>query len=194
MLAGPRFDLTETLEGVLAEPRFDAPAESWWDRFLERAVAEFVRLLAAVIEAVGGPVTAAFIALAIVGVVTLFVAFRLAGRRAAIVEDRIVLERLLAAGADPDAFLRRAADASQAGDHAGAVRLRFVGGVLDLSRRGRITYSPGLTTEAIAQQVDDPVFAQLADQFDRVAYGGFEPGAAGDSGSQRLWEQMRRPA
>ena len=191
MAGSPRLDLTDTLERVLAEPRFDAPAESWWDRFLERALSEIARLFAAVIDAVGGPITAAFIALGIVGVLSAFVAFRLAGRRAAVLEDRLILERLLEEAADPGVFLRDADTASRDGDHSRAIRLRFVGGVLDMAKRGRIRYEPGLTTDGIASQVADPAFDVLAAQFDAVAYGGVEPGADGDARSRQGWDTMR---
>ena len=191
MTRSPHLDLTETLERVLEEPRFDAPAESWWDRFLERALSELARLLDAVIDAVGGPIVAAFLALGIVGLLAAFVAFRLAGRRAAVLEDRLVLERLLEEGADPGEFLRAADAASREGDHARAIRLRFVGGVLDMARRGRIRYEAGLTTDGIARQVADPDFHTLAAQFDAVAYGGAEPGAAGDARSRQGWDAIR---
>lgn len=191
MAESPRLDLTETLERVLAESRFDAPAESWWDRFLERVVSEIARLFASVIAAVGGPIVAAFIALAIVAIFSGFVAFRLAGRRGTVLEDRLVLERLLEHGADPAAFLADAEEASREGNHAEAVRLRFVGGVLDLARRGRLHYEPGLTTDGIARQLDDAEFDVLAVQFDSVAYGGADPGADGDVRSRQRWEAMR---
>lgn len=191
MAGSTRLDLTETLERVLAEPRFDAPAETWWDRFLDRAVSELARLFAAVIDAVGGPIVAAFLALGVVGVLSAFVAFRLAGRRAAVLEDRLVLERLLEEGADPGEYLRDADTASREGDHGRAVRLRFVGGVLDMARRGRIRYEAGLTTDGIARQVAEPEFDALAAQFDAVAYGGLEPGAAGDARSRQAWDALR---
>jgi hypothetical protein len=188
----PRLDLVRTLEDVLAEPRFAAPTESWWDRLLERAVAEAARLLAAVIEAVGGPVVAAFLAIGIVGVVALVIGFRLAGRRASVLEERMALERLLELGSDPDSFLRDAEAASRAGEHARAIRLRFIGGVLDLGRAGRIRYEPGLTTGGIVEQVDDPIFGELADQFDLVVYGSARAGPADDERSRHGWDRMRQ--
>ena len=191
MAGSLRLDLSETLQRVLDEPRFDAPPESWWDRFLERALSEIARLFAAVIDAVGGPIVAAFLALAIVGVISAFVAFRLAGRRGTVLEDRLALERLLQEGADPDDFLRDAEAASSDGDHARAVRLRFVGGVLDMARRGRIRYESGLTTDGIARQVADPEFDALAAQFDTVAYGDVDPGTEGDARSRRGWDAIR---
>ncbi|MEX1003996.1 MAG: hypothetical protein WD990_12345 [Acidimicrobiia bacterium] len=191
MAGSPLLDLTETLERVLEEPRFDAPAESWWDRFVERALSEVAHLFAAVIDAVGGPIVAAFGALGIVGVLSAFVAFRLAGRRAALLEDRLVLERLLEEGADPAVYLRDADAASREGDHARAVRLRFIGGVLDMARHGRIRYEAGLTTDGIARQIADPEFDVLAAQFDAVAYGGEGPGAAGDARSRQGWDAVR---
>jgi hypothetical protein len=187
----PLPDLTETLERVLAEPRFDAPAESWWDRFLARALSEIARLFAAVIDAVGGPIVAAFLALGIVGVLSALVAFRLAGRRGAVLEDRLVIERLLEEGADPELFLRDAEEASREGDHARAVRLRFIGGVLDMARRGHIHYESGLTTDGIARQLSDNEFDALAAQFDAVAYGAVDPGAEGDTRSRHGWDAMR---
>jgi hypothetical protein len=186
-----RFDLTETLERVLSEPRFNAPVESWWDRFWERVIAEAVRLLAVVIDAVGGPVVAAFLALGLVGAVTLFIAVRIAGRRASVVEDRIALGRLLEIGADPAAYIRQSEEASARGDHATAIRLRFVGEVLELSRRGRIRFEPGLTTAGIADQIDDPGFRQLAEQFDAIAYGRAPANEADDERSRSYWAAMK---
>lgn len=184
-------DLTETLDRVLSEPRFQALAESWWDRFLARLVSEIARLIGAVIEAVGGPVIAASIALAVVGLVVTAVAFRLAGRRASEISEREHLARLIERGADPDEFLRMAEDASRAGDHRQAVRYRFVGGVLDMARRGRIRYEPGLTTDGIASQVDNPVFGDLAAQFDAVVYGGREATGSDDRSSRETWDRLR---
>lgn len=190
----PALDLTEPLERVLSEPRFASPTESWWDRLWARVIAEFARLLAAVIEAVGGPVVAAFLALGIVGAVALFVAFRLAGRRAAIVEERLHLERLIESGADPERFLEDAEEASRNGEHSRAIRLRFIGGVLDLGRRGRIRYEPGLTTDGIADQIDDPDFADLARQFDEIAYGGHSADEEADDRSRAGWRALRSSA
>lgn len=184
-------DLTETLERVLSEPRFQAPAESWWDRFLARLISEIARLIGVVIEAVGGPVIAATIALALVGLVVTVVAFRLAGRRASEVAEREHLARLIERGADPEEFLRRAEEASRAGDHRQAVRYRFVGGVLDMARRSRIRYEPGLTTEGIVAQVDDPDFDDLAARFDAVVYGGRDATEDDDRTSRETWDRLR---
>jgi hypothetical protein len=186
-----RFDLTETLERVLSEPRFNAPVESWWDRFWGRVITEAVRLLAVVIDAVGGPVIAAFLSLGLVGAVTLLVAVRIAGRRASVVEDRVALERLLEIGADPVAYIHRSEEASARGDHALAIRLRFVGEVLELGRRGRIRFEPGLTTAGIADQVDDPKFHELAEQFDAIAYGNASASQADDEKSKSHWTEMK---
>lgn len=190
MTGSRRFDLTETLERVLSEPRFDAPVESWWDRFVSRALSEALRLLAAVVEAVGGPVVAAFLALGLVAALTLFVTVRVAGRRASVVEARIALDRLIEVGADPAAYLRDAAEASARGDHSTAIRLRFVGEVLELGRRGRIRYEPGLTTSGIARQLNDPAFDALAEQFDAIAYGGFPAGDRDDARSRARWDEL----
>lgn len=189
-----QYDLTETLERVLAEPRFAVPSESWWDRLLQRGLAELARLFAWVIEAVGGPIVAAFLALGLVGAVTLFVTVRLAGRRSAVLEERLVLERLLESGVDPESFLTDSEVASRSGDHSRAIRLRYIGGVLDLGRRGRIRYEPGLTTAGIAAQVDDEAFDDLSQQFDAVAYGAAEVGAEDDAWSREAWARMREPA
>ena len=191
MVSTLRPDLSETLQRVLAEPRFQTPAESWWDRFLARLLSEAARLFAALIDAIGGPAVAAVIALLLVGVIVLFVAFRLAGRRASDIEARQTLARMIERGVDPDEMLRQAAAASRNGDHRNAVRYRFVGGVLDIARRGRIRYEPGLTTEGIARQVDDPTFDDLASQFDAIVYGGREASATDDEASQRMWDQLR---
>lgn len=188
-----QFDLSETLAEVLAEPRFDSPSESWWDRFVERGLAEVARLFGALIEAVGGPVVAAFLALGVVGALALVVAVRLAGRRASVVEERIALDRLLETGADPDAFLEGAEEASRRGEYAKAVRLRFVGGVLDLGRRGIVQYEPGLTNAGIADQMGDETFDRLAEQFDAVAYGNADAGQAADTQSRDDWRHLRSP-
>jgi hypothetical protein len=184
-------DLSETLARVLSEPRFDAPVETWWDRFLQRLFAEAIRLLGTLIEAVGGPGTAAVIALAIVATVTFIVVSRLAGRRAAVVDHRLELSRLLEYGADPATYLAEAQVASRRGEHASAIRLRFVGGVLEMGRQGRIRYEPGLTTEGITAQVDLPAFETLAQQFDAIAYGGVSADAMDDQRSQEVWATLR---
>ena len=186
-------NLRDILEAVLAEPRFEAPRESFWDRLVSRVLAEIGRIIAAAIDAVGGPLVAALIALTIVAVVVVAVSIRLAGRRAATISERLELVRLLETGADPAEFLRRAAQASEAGDHATAIRLRFVGGVLDLGRRGRIDYAPGLTTGGIVDQVADPDFSRLADQFDAIAYGGHPASASDDRWSIEMWDSLRSP-
>jgi hypothetical protein len=54
---------------------------------------------------------------------------------------------------DPDAFLRDAESRISEGHHARAVRLRFVGGVLDMARARPHPYESGLTTDGIARQV-----------------------------------------
>ena len=191
MVSTLRPDLSETLQRVLAEPRFPTPAESWWDRFVARLLSEAARLFAALIDAIGGPAVAAVIALLLVAVIVLFVVFRLAGRRASDVEARQTLARMIERGVDPDEMLRQAAAASRNGDHRNAVRYRFVAGVLDMARRGRIRYEPGLTTEGIARQVTDPTFDDLADQFDAIVYGGREASVTDDEVSQRMWDQLR---
>ena len=175
----------------MSEPRFNVPVESWWDRFWERSISEAVRLLAVVIEAVGGPVVAAFLALGLVGAVTLFIAVRIAGRRASVVEDRIALERLLETGADPVPYLLRSEEASIRGDYALSIRLRFVGEVLELGRRGRIRFEPGLTTAGVADQIDDPRFHELAEQFDAIAYGKAPANRADNERSKLHWAEMR---
>lgn len=184
-------ELRRLLDQVLSEPRFEAPQEGLWDRIVARALATLARWITIAIEAVGGPVIAGLIALVVVAAIVLFVAVRLAGRRAATITERIELARLLEVGADPDEFLRRAKDASAAGDHAEAIRMRFIGGVLDLGRRGRIAYAPGLTTGGIVEQVGDPDFAQLAEQFDGIAYGAHPAGADDDAWSSEQWQRMR---
>ena len=148
-------------------------------------------MLAVVIEAVGGPVVAAFLSLGLVGAVTLFIAIRIAGRRASLVEDRIALERLLEIGADPVTYIRQSEEASARGDYPMAIRLRFVGEVLELGRRGRIRFEPGLTTAGIADQVDDPTFQELAEQFDAIAYGNASASRADDERSKSRWTEMR---
>jgi len=126
-----------------------------------------------------------------VGVVTLFIAVRIAGRRASVVEDRIALERLLEIGADPVTYIRRSEEASVRGEYALAIRLRFVGEVLELGRRGRIRFEPGLTTAGIAEQVDDPKFHELAEQFDGIAYGNASANRADDERSKSHWAEMK---
>lgn len=187
-------DLRRLLEQVLKEPRFASPSESAWDRLLARVFNEFVRLLAALVDAVGGPVAAALIALAIVMAVTTWVAVRLAGGRASVIEDRLQIARLVEAGTDPREVLRAAAEASAAGDHSTAIRLRFVGGVLELGAAGRIQYRPGLTSGGIAAQMDDPAFTALAEQFDRVVYGDRVADGADDRRSSELWAAAKAPA
>jgi hypothetical protein len=69
--------------------------------------------------------------------------------------------------------LERAADAAaQAGDHAAAVRLRFLAGLLRLDKTDAITFRPSLITSEIEARISSPEFESLARSFDEIVYGG----------------------
>lgn len=192
MAQGEPSDLSETLTRVLSEPRFaEAPPEGWWERMLERILTVGGRIVGAIVEALGGPRTAAIVALGLLAAVTLLVVGRLARRRATEIDERLGLARLIESGADPDFYLEEAEAASRRGDHGRAIRLRFVGEVLRMAVSDRIRYSPGLTTEGIALQIGDPVFDRLAEQFDAVAYGNAAVGLDDDKRSRSWWEEVK---
>jgi hypothetical protein len=88
----------------------------------------------------------------------------------------IAIERARAAALpateDPHALERAADRAERDGDWELAVRLRFRAGLLRLDHRRVIEYRPSLTTGEVARAVSSPVFSEVGERFDAIAYGG----------------------
>ncbi len=187
-----RDDVVDRVRTILADPRYVrdeptilerllGPLYDWLERMIAivweigtRVVAWFVRLLATNAMTAIGPIVVLVAAAAATWV--------LARRRARDIERRATIERILEIGTDPDELEARAVGADDAGDHAEAIRLRFVAGLLRLDADGRIDFYPGLSNGAISERLGDPTFDGLATQFDQVVYGK-KPASRGDSRS-----------
>lgn len=168
-IAGDR--LGETLADVLSQPKFQAPPESLWDRLVAWLSSWFLSLLGDVIALLGGPLIAGILALGLLAVIVALSTARIARRRAARIDARLDLERLIDEAADPADLERMAREAADRGDFGTAVRARFVAGILRLHTAGRIRYTKGLTTGQIADQLQSDTFSTLASTFDEIAYG-----------------------
>lgn len=73
---------------------------------------------------------------------------------------------------DARALERAAEEAAAAGDYEGAVRLRFVAGLLRLDQIQAIRFRPSLTTSEITGALSSTELEALARSFDEIAYGG----------------------
>jgi len=174
-------DVLDRIRGILSDPiyaeehptllqRLLGPTYSWlqkmiaWviDKLIDAALTAF-RLLSTDFLSIAGPILVILIAGLGIGL--------LARRRAREIERRATIERILELGRDPAELEAKAVEADEVGDHAEAIRLRFVAGLLRLDQEGAIEFYPGLSNGAIADQLQDPTFDQLASQFDGVVYG-----------------------
>lgn len=174
-------DVSDRIQGILSDPiyteerrtllqRLLGPVYNWlekmiaWviDKLIDAALTAF-RLLSTDFLSIAGPILVVLIAALGIGL--------LARRRAREIERRATIERILELGRDPAELEARAVDADEMGDHAEAIRLRFVAGLLRLDQAGSIDFYPGLSNGAIADQLRDSTFDRLASQFDGVVYG-----------------------
>lgn len=183
-LDGPPVDameVTEQARRILSDPRYAQDSPTFLERILgpvydwlewliafgremvTRALDWLSRVLNADAITVIGPILIVIVAAA--------GAWILARRRARDIERRATIERILELGDDPSELEARALEADQAGDHAEAIRLRFVAGLLRLDAGGQIEFYPGLSNGTISARLDDPTFDRLAAQFDQVVYG-----------------------
>lgn len=189
MLANdPRID--QVVREVLSQPKFQAPGESIWDVWLARALAWLASVLGRAVDLVGGPVVAGLLALGLLAALTAVAVSRIARRRAATIEERISLDRILEEGLDPAELDRLAAEAAEREDWSAAVRARFVAGLARLDRRGVIRYRRGATTGQLARQVDTPVFDRLAADFDAIRYGGRDATADDLRRADEGWREL----
>lgn len=131
--------------------------------------------------------------LALVGLVfagAALVALRLVGRRS---PGGIHPSWPLGTGAgtlDPDLLERDADAAALAGDLDRAVRLRFVAGVVRLDRAGAVSYSSSLTSGQLRARLDSGAFAELADAFDEIAYGGRSAEESDVRAATEVWPRV----
>lgn len=183
-LDGPLVDATEVTEQarrILSDPRYAQDSPTLLERILGPAyhwlewLIAFVReMVTRVLDWLSRILTAD--AITVVGPILMVVvaaagAWILARRRARDIERRATIERILELGVDPSELEARALEADKTGDHAEAIRLRFVAGLLRLDTRGQIEFYPGLSNGTISDRLGDPTFDRLAAQFDQVIYG-----------------------
>lgn len=195
-----RDDVVERVRSILSDPKYVTDEPTFLERLLgplydwlqkmiaivwelgTRVVSWFVRLLATNAMTVIGPI--------LVLVVAAAATWMLARRRARDIERRATIERILEIGTDPEELEARAVEADDAGDHAEAIRLRFVAGLLRLDADGRIDFYPGLSNGAISERLDDPVFDGLAGQFDQVVYGKRSASRADSRSAADRWASL----
>ena len=169
----PGEEIGQAIADELAQPKYRL-GTSWWSRvldWLQQAWVRFLEWATEISEYVGGPVVLALlVGGALVGV-TVAVTANLGHRRARLVDERIRREHEAARGLDPVVLERRATEAEQNGDYAGALRLLFRAALIRLDRAGMIDLRPGTTSGTVAESVGSTDFAALAERFDAVAYG-----------------------
>lgn len=183
-------DVLDRIERILSDPLYAEERKSLLERLLGPLYGWLERMIAWVTDKIIDVVRWLFDLLTtnVLGVVgpLLVVAAATAGiwvlarRRAREIERRATIERILELGSDPGELEAQAVEADQRADHAEAIRLRFVAGLLRLDQDGVIDFYPGLSNGAISQELRDPTFDRLASQFDRVVYGR-RPAGADDS-------------
>lgn len=91
---------------------------------------------------------------------------------------------------DPADLERRADAARAAGDHAGAVRLRYEAGLVRLVRDGRIRLRAETTPSDAARQVDLPSMDELTAAFEEIVYGDRPASEADDDAQRRGWREV----
>jgi len=152
----------------------------------------FARLFELLFEWLPDPVAWLLVALLALGAIWLVV--RAARRR--LVAKPEAASRPQGRGAEDHRDLEHAASEAEArGDHALAVRLRFRAGLLRLDREAHaIRYRPGLGNQDVRTALHQPRFDELADTFDRIAYGEAvaDPDDSGDA--RRAWPEVVRAA
>jgi hypothetical protein len=185
-------DVLDRIERILSNPiyaeehetflqRILGPVYTWLERMIAWAFDTVTEVVLWVLQIIGTDVFGIVGPIILVLIMALGIAL-LARRRAREIERRATIERILELGTDPSELEARAGDADEHGDHAEAIRLRFVAGLLRLDQSGMIDFYPGLSNGAISAQLGDPTFDRLAAQFDRVVYG---RRAAGPQDSQQ---------
>lgn len=92
-----------------------------------------------------------------------------------------------AAGVDPSELEREADRRAEAGDFAGAVRLRFEAGLRRLEQEGLLAEPDVRTGHQVAVRIGSPTFEGLAEQHEAIAYAAAPAGAPDDERAQRDW-------
>lgn len=90
----------------------------------------------------------------------------------------------------PESLERDAQAAEARGAFGDAVRLRFRAGLLSLSARRAIDYRPSLLTTDVARRLHSPQFDELAQSFERIAYGGAPAGEDDASAAREGWQDV----
>jgi hypothetical protein len=179
---------------ILSERRFHGtdlpqplrePLEALADR-LRDIGAPFARVL----DAVPGEGSVEWVVLAmIVAAVSVFVALRLARRRARLRAEAFA-GTMRVESLDPG-LLEADADRAEAEGHLErALRLRFAAGLLRLDGRRVIRFTPSLTTGDVARRLGSPDFDHLASIFDEVVYGRRPPTRADIEVSREGWTKV----
>ncbi len=193
-------DIDQRITAILSDPRYATERETLLERlfgplydWVERMLAFLTDLVTRAFQEVLSVLdweTLQWVGPTLVGVAALVGALILGRRRARDIERRATIERILELGTDPQELERLAAAAQAGGDHAEAIRFRFVAGLLRLDGAGRIEFYPGLSNALVSAELSDVTFDRLADQFDRVVYGR-RPAAATDSAAAEAdWRQL----
>jgi hypothetical protein len=165
---------------ILSQSRYGADRpETWWERVRRQIRETLARWFISLAAAVGGNVPAALILVALVVGLALVVSLTLGRRRADDMLRSASLERLIAEGGDPAQLERQSEEAAERGDHAAAIRLRFMAGLLRLDQQDRITFRAGTLNFEVSSTLGSETFDRLWAQFDEITYGD-RPASAGD--------------
>ncbi len=186
----PPANTAERARTILAQPRFDAPTPSWWDRLWRRLLTRFLDFLGRLGSVPGGGVALALVTLGAVVALAVAVSAELGRRRARRVETERSFRRAAELGFDPDTVDRAAEEAAHEGHWSEAVRLRFLAGLLRLDADGVVRFAPGLTNHEVAETLRSPTFDRLAEQFDAIVYGGRQAGPDDDTTCRRGWAEL----
>ncbi len=181
---------SETARRILAQSKYEVGGEGFLDRLGALILAWLERFLEWLSSALGGPTNTALVVIGVVVIAGLAAFTFLARRRSTVLDQEFSLERLIAEGGDPEEFERSADDAASRGDWDGALRFRFLAGLLRLDLSNRITFRPGLTTGEIAATLADDRFDRLVDVFNDVAYGGRHADEASYRSSADTWDEL----
>lgn len=182
-LDGPVVDssaVLDTIRDILSDPRYAQDRRSWIERLLGPLYTWLERMVAFVAEMASRALQQVLSWLTLdtftwLGPLMVLVAAVIGGlvlgrRRAREIERRATIERILELGADPGE-LEALADEALETDPGESIRLRFVAGLLRLDAAGRIDFYPGLANSVISDALSEPLFDELATEFDRVVYG-----------------------
>ena len=108
-------------------------------------------------------------------------------RRRARAHVRTELTAMAPTVIDPSELEREADRRAEAGDFAGAVRLRFEAGLRRLAHEGLITEPDVRTGHQVATRIGSPTFEGLAEQHEAIAYAAAPASAPDDERAQRDW-------